>query len=232
VSEGIISVRAAWIEATLLVAVSFGLALAVLPISFSIVLGASLVLGAAYSLEPVRLKRRPVVDVIANAVGNGILNTLAGWIATGAPLVGLSTLAPYPFAVASVHLATTLADREADAAMGYRTSGVVLGSSRGLIVSTALMGCAAACAYPTGNIPALVASLISLPFFLAPVRSTRRASVESGMLVPVKAATLAFSITAGFLFPAYLPFLAAVVLLTRLYYARRFGLEYPSLGDA
>ncbi len=227
-SRGIVTARAAWIEAAALVAASFGAAILFLPPLFCGILAASLALGAAYSLEPFRLKRRPVLDVLANAAGNGVLNTLAGWIAAGAPLGGWPALAPYPLAVASVHLATTLADVEADAKMGFRTSGAELGVSRGLFVSTALMGGAVVAAYLARNDVALIASLLSLPFFLIPVRSITGPARNRDALVPVKTATLVFSAAAGYLFPLYIPFLAAVILVTRLYYSRRFGIDYPS----
>jgi 4-hydroxybenzoate polyprenyltransferase len=229
IPRGIVSLRAAWIEAAALSAASFAISLVLLPAPFTWILAASLALGAAYSLEPVRLKRRPALDVIANAAGNGVLNTLAGWVAAGAPLDGWRVLVPYPFAVASVHLATTLADVEADSRMGFRTSGVALGISRGLFCSTALMGGAAIAAYLTGNVAALAASILSLPFFLIPVRSITGPSKNADALIPVKTATLVFSVAAGVLFPPYLPFLAVVIILTRLYYARRFGMSYPSL---
>ena len=232
VSHGIIPVRTAWIETAALVAASVALALAFLPRLFTAILAASLALGAAYSLEPVRLKRRPAVDMLANAIGNGLLNTLAGWIAIGAPLRGWEVLLPYPLAVASVYIATTLADREADSRMGYRTSGVLLGISRGLTLSAALMGGAAVAAYFAANNQALVSSLLSLPFFLLPAGWMRKMGIGAAVLIPAKAATLIFSITAGFLFHAYLPCIAAVILLTRLYYRRRFGLEYPSFRGA
>jgi 4-hydroxybenzoate polyprenyltransferase len=230
--KGIISVRAAWIEAAALVAVSFCAALLFLPPVFCGILAASLALGAAYSLDPVRLKKRPVLDVLANAVGNGILNTLAGWVAAGAPMGGWPSLAPYPLAVASVHLATTIADIEADSKMGFKTSGVALGISRGLFISTALMGGAVVAAYLAGNTPALAASILSLPFFLIPVRSVTTPARAADALIPAKAATLVFSIAAGFLFPLYLPVLAVVIVLTRVYYSRRFGIDYPSFRGA
>ena len=231
-SKEIVPVRAAWIAAAALVAVSFCTAVFFLPLIFCGILAASLALGAAYSLEPVRLKKRPVLDVLANAVGNGVLNTLAGWVAAGAPMGGWPSLAPYPFAVASVHLVTTLADIEADSKMGFKTSGVALGISRGLFVSTALMGGAVVAAYLAGNTPALAASLLSLPFFLIPVRSVTTPARTADALIPAKAATLLFSIAAGFLFPLYIPWLAVVIVLTRVYYSRRFGIDYPSFRGA
>jgi len=228
-ADGIVSIRAAWIEAALLAAASFGLAAAFLPRAFLAILAASLALGAAYSLEPARLKRRPVLDVLANAAGNGVLNTLAGWVAVGAPLAGWQILAPYPLAVASVHLATTLADRGADERTGLRTSGVALGERRGILAATALMGASALAGRLAGNGWALAASLLSLPFFLVPERGPQTEAPPSRFLLPAKAATLIFSIVAGYLFPVYLPCLAAAIALTRLYYAKRFGMAYPSL---
>ncbi|HUV35842.1 MAG TPA: UbiA family prenyltransferase [Patescibacteria group bacterium] len=228
IPDAIISVRSAWIEAALLVAVSFQLG-TYLPRPFMTVLVASLGLGALYSLDPFRLKKRAVLDVAANAAGNGILNTIAGWVAIGAPLDGWHALIPYPFAVASVHLTTTLADIEGDAASGFRTSGVLLGVRPGLRVAMALMAAAAVAAFAVGNRPALYASFLSLPLFLFTLRSTHGTWPPSRLLLPAKIATLAFSLISGFLFPLYIPFLALVILVTRSYYAGRFGMRYPSL---
>jgi 4-hydroxybenzoate polyprenyltransferase len=227
--HGIISARAAWIEASLLTLASLTIGYLLVSPLFAFILAVSLALGAAYSLEPVRFKKRPVLDVLSNAAGNGILNTLAGWIAAGAALSNLITLLPYPLAVASVHLTTTLADIEGDSRLGFRTSGVALGRRWGLIISTALMLAAAGAAAVTDNRPAFYASVLSLPMFLIPVRSSRRNASPAGILLPAKTATLIFSITAGFLFPYYIPILALVIGATRLYYRRRFGMSYPSL---
>jgi hypothetical protein len=94
------------------------------------------------------------------------------------------------------------------------------------------MGGAVAAAYLAGNDVALIASILSLPFFLIPVRSITGPARNPDALIPVKTATLVFSIAAGYLFPLYIPFLAAVILLTRLYYSRRFGIDYPSFRGA
>ncbi len=229
IPRGIVSTTAAWVECVALIAVSFILALVFLPLGFCLILLLGLALGAAYSLEPMRLKRRPLVDVLANAAGNGVLNTLAGWVASGAPLHGWIVLAPYPIAVASVHLTTTLGDMEADAREGLRTSGVVIGKRMGLMTATVLMAISAAIAQAVGNRPALIASLVSLPFFLVPGRFGREPEAGADPLLPAKMATAVFSVAAGFLYPLYLPILAALVLLTRLYYRKRFDVDYPAL---
>ena len=228
-SHSIVTARAAALEASLLISLSLALGIIFMPALFTVLLLLGLGLGLAYSIEPVRLKRRPVLDVLANAAGNGILNTLAGWVAVGAPLEGLLVLAPYPLAVASVHLTTTLADIEGDSAGGLRTSGAALGARRATVIAAGLMAAAAAAATAVDNRPAFYASLISLPIFLIPVRSSKREDAAPTVLLPAKAATLFFSVAAGFLFPLYIPFLALAVLCTRRYYRIRFGIVYPGL---
>lgn len=228
-AEGIVSNKVAWLEASILTVVSFLLAVFLQPPIFLSILLVGLLLGVAYSMEPVRLKKRPMLDVLANAVGNGIINTLAGWIAVGGSLRALSVLSPYPLAVASVHLATTLADREADEATGLRTSGVSLGSRHALVVSTILMCVSAAVARSIANEAAFAASLLTLPFFVVSLVRAIRCGRSNGLL-PAKAATLIFGAAAGFFYPLYFVFLAALIISTRIYYYRRFGLRYPSIG--
>ncbi len=228
ISHGVIGLKAAWMETGILIAISFAAA-ALLPREFVYIVLAGGALGAAYSLEPFRLKKRPVLDVLANSLANGALNTLAGWTAIGAPLEGLEILAPYPLAVAAVHLSTTLADVEGDRACGLRTSGVVLGRKTGIIISTILMAGSSAVAALVGNDPALSASIASLLFFVITAISEGKKASGAGILLPAKISTLAWSLAAGFLFPAYIPLLAVVIILTRIYYGKRFGIRYPSL---
>ncbi len=229
IPRGIISVKSAWIETGVLIILSFAVAVLYLPFRFIFTLVAGLVLALVYSLEPARLKKRAFFDIAANAVGSGIVNTTAGWIAAGAPLTGLNILIPYPFAVAAVHLVTTLADLEGDRAQGFMTSGIALGRKNGIFLSALLMLIAAALALLTKNRIAFYAAVLSLPFFIVPVLDTGPIRGENAILLPAKTAVVIFSIIAGMIFRLYLPFLVAVVLLTRAYYKRRFGISYPSL---
>lgn len=228
-SHSIIGLKAAWAEAFILICLSVVLAWRFLPDSFLVVVSASLLLGILYSIGPMRLKKRPVLDVLANAVGNGILNTLAGWLAAGGSKDDFRLLLPYPLAVAAVHLATTLADIEGDRHTGLKTTGVLLGKGAGMTVAAILMAGASAAAAWTGNRPALYSSLLSLPFFLLPLEGRTGSGRSRDPLLPAKASTVIFSIAAGFYFPLYIPFVALVVILTRVYYTRRFSLRYPSI---
>jgi hypothetical protein len=113
--------------------------------------------------------------------------------------------------------------------MGLRTSGAVLGMNRGRIASVILMTAACASASAVGNNQAFYAALLSTPAFIIPVGGGGTASRRSGTLLPAKTATLVFSITAGLLFPLYIPLLAVVILCTRRYYRKRFAMSYPTI---
>ncbi len=229
ISHSIVSLRSAWIESILLAVFSLATAYFLTNTLFFIIAAASLVLGLLYSIEPVRLKKRAVFDIAANAVGSGVLNTLVGWTSAGAPVRGYMVLLPYPLAVASVHMVTALADIEADNSAGLRTSGVLAGRTAGLWTAAGLMTAALVSAILTGNRPAFYATLFSLPLFLVAALSGKKILAADRILLPARIATLVFALTAGFFFPLFVPFLAAIILMTRMYYRRRFGVNYPSL---
>jgi len=228
ISHGIVSLPAARTMAALLAAASLAAGFLFMSRNFFIILSASFLLGLLYSVEPVRLKKRAVLDIAANAAGSGVLNTLAGWSAAGAPIEGYAVLLPYPLAVASVHMITALADIEADRKSGLRTSGVLAGRRAGMPIAAGLMCAAAVSALLVGNRPALFSSLLSLPFLVA-AASGRKEPSPGRILLPAKIATLVFALAAGFIFPIFIPLLAAVIIATRIYYRRRFGISYPSL---
>ncbi len=226
--RAIIRVRSASIEAALLIISSFAISIAFLPGKFTIILLLSLLLGMAYSVEPVRLKKRAAFDVLANAVGIGVLNPLAGWVIASGDISGSIVLLPYPFAVASIHILTALADIEGDRKNSLNTTGVALGKARGAFLSILLMAVAAASGAVTGNRQAVLACLLSLPAFIVPLQPGKNRFSDRGILIPAKVSTLIFAIVAGYLFRMYLPFLFIVIVGTKVYYQRRFQVSYPS----
>lgn len=124
-----------------------------------------LVLGWAYSAPPIRLKARPGADVVVNALAIGVLGPWAGWTAVQSPAGFPWAMAVQGFLVGvALYVPTTLADRTADLAVGYRTIAVRYG--RRLTYRIGLAAWAAAAAWSlvltaTGVIPRQV-----LPFQL------------------------------------------------------------------
>lgn len=95
---------------------------------FTIILILSILLSVAYSAVPVRLKGRPGLDLIANAVGAGILCSLAGWVIVK-PLTEFPVfwLIPMFFGVGALFIPTTIVDYESDKKNGVNTITVRIG---------------------------------------------------------------------------------------------------------
>lgn len=108
----------------LLLAVSIGW-------TFTVLVGAAVVLAWVYSVPPMRLKTRPGADVAVNAVGIGVVAALAGWT-VARPLAGFPfELLPQGILVGiAVYVPTTLVDHQADLEVGYTTLATHLGPDR------------------------------------------------------------------------------------------------------
>lgn len=111
-------------------ALGLGVLLAVPPVALPWFLG-FFVLGGAYSIQPIRLKRRPVVDSLSNGLyilpGVGAYLVLAGELPPVAIIVGawLWTMA--------MHTYSAIPDIDPDRRGGIRTTATVLGQSGALV---------------------------------------------------------------------------------------------------
>jgi 4-hydroxybenzoate polyprenyltransferase len=193
---------------------------------YSILFGISLVLGILYSAPPVRAKGRPILDLLFNSVGYGMVNFLVGWAGAG-PLgkAALIHAVPYCLAVGGVFVNTTIPDIAGDRADGAITTGVFLGEVRTAVLGFTLMVGAALASAIVRDLVCLASSLIALPFFAAAVLNRNRRwylrSFRIGAPVLVAAAF--------FLFPYYLVLLVVTLLSMRVYYKSRFDFSYPSV---
>jgi hypothetical protein len=77
----------------------------------------------------------------------------------------------------------------------------------------------------TGDVLAVVVTLVALPAsVLAFFRRTRNASAFL-----VQTSTLVVTVAAAIMYPVYLALVAPLLLLSRFYYKKRFGITYPGL---
>jgi len=190
---------------------------------------AAAALGAAYTMPPLELKRRAGLDLLAHAVGYGVIAFLLGAEGAGA-LDGTRGVAPiwlaslpYALGIGSVAVRTMLADREGDAAAGQRTLAVRWGVARaarlaaGLAWATMATGLALADWVPL--LWGFVAGVkLSLPAAVEEERSAARAPIGLqalflALLAPRSPEPLAFALVVG--------------LSSAVYYGRRWGIPYP-----
>jgi 4-hydroxybenzoate polyprenyltransferase len=190
---------------------------------------AGLALGLVYSLPPFRLKGRPVGDLLANVAGFAVIGFAMGWLVYSDPGGDLVVrCVPYSLAMAAIFLNTCIPDEAGDRAAGDRTSCVVFGKAAVSRAALVLLVFSAVAAFALGEVLCGLAVLGSLPAFVAvAVEPVAGNSVIASQLsarilfvmVSVKAPVLGVLGIASY---------AAA----KIYYAKRFGLDYPNLKGA
>ena len=232
-ADGLLPVSGAWRFTVLLVFLSW---MGLIPLrslpQFPQILGLwtlSGLLGAAYSVPPVRLKARPLWDLLANALGYGGLNVAFGMALAGPvpPFFWVQTL-PYILAVGAVFLLTTLADVPGDRATGARTTGVVLGEARTALLALLLLSSALLVAFRVHCPLVFWAALASWPLYLA---TCFRPHDRRWVPFAFRLSGALFGILVALKFPLFLGLSALTVLAMKLYYRQRFGINYPSLKE-
>jgi 4-hydroxybenzoate polyprenyltransferase len=219
-----IPARRAAIEAGILLAAGLACAAAAGIAALVLCLALFGIGGLAYSYEPLLWKNRPFLGLWVNAAGAFLIFGL-GWIALSPFRLPLFRFGlPYVLAVAGVYLLTTIPDEPGDRQAGKVTFVVRYGCRATTLwamiaVAAALVG-GGVNRDPIIGIPALGA----LPLFaLAAARRELR-----DVLRAVKFGIFLQALTVCAVFPAYLLLLAVVFFGSKLYYRRRFGVDYPS----
>jgi chlorophyll synthase len=190
---------------------------------------AGLALGFIYSVPPVRLKGRPLGDLFANVAAFGVIGFALGWLAVSdfSTRLLLRSL-PYSLAMAAIFLNTCIPDEEGDRAAGDRTSCVVFGRVATSRAALVLLVLSASASFIVGEALCGLAVLGSLVVFVAVAADpTSQNSVVASQfstrlllfLVSVKAPLLALMGVASYAG-------------AKVYYAKRFGLDYPNLKGA
>ncbi|UCG69308.1 MAG: UbiA prenyltransferase family protein [Thermoplasmata archaeon] len=95
---------------------------------FMMLVGLALALSICYSTPPIRLKNRAGLDVLTNAIGSGLLCSIAGWIVVKPffeyPILwGFTSI----FGVCSIYIPTTIIDQPNDKRKEVNTFAVRLG---------------------------------------------------------------------------------------------------------
>jgi 1,4-dihydroxy-2-naphthoate octaprenyltransferase len=184
----------------------------------------ALVLALLYSLPPIRLCSRPFLDMLANAVGYGGIAFVLGFGGDGTHpwnAVWLST--PYVLLVAATFLHTTILDVKGDSAAGKISTSVVIGKDASLVLAAVIHAGAFVLALLTGRPLAMIVTGVSLPIT---VYSLYRRSAGVSSFV-IQANTFIVTAAAVVLWPVYIGVVLPLILLSRFYHRKRFGISYP-----
>jgi 4-hydroxybenzoate polyprenyltransferase len=184
------------------------------------------ILGFLYSAPPVRLKDRPSGGFIANALAYGILLPMA--IPGSLNQFNINTLlVPSYFflAVSATYVLTIIPDRDGDIKTGKRTLAAFYSNRVLISFGIILLILSARSAFLMENYYLLSISGVSVFVFLVALITAKMKLIFFACKFPV----LLISLLAGYYYPVYLIFLVVLILLTRLYYKKRFGVVYPRI---
>ncbi len=210
--------------------------LALISLSLSVLLSAFMffvlcflfLMNWMYSASPWRLKDRPYAGLFANAVSFGILVPSAS-IATSLGYHGIVhgalLLMYFFFAVTTVHLLTTIPDKEGDSRSGKKTVAVVLPLRAVKVLALMSLILSVVVAYGAGYTMLMWISLVSA----VPVVFSIGVEGESITLFSAKLPIALLTGLAGWFYPGYFMFVVVLIIVTRLYYRRRFSMNYPSI---
>ena len=239
-SENHIPVSFAWVFAVILLVFSLAGAWFWLDlVCFAVILTAA-VMGVFYNLPPFKLKDTAWGGFLANCFGHGILTYFAGWyvgLMSTSDGVNLSQMFIIPvkgflfalsagFANGAVYLTSTISDIEGDKKVGKKTFAVKYGAKNTTLLATisVILSFFTAFLIPHQNWIMVIPAALCVPLFYSLYRTQNIEKAFQTFRYPV---VILSAMTALFV-PAYAILVFAVVIASRIYYKKRFNLDYPS----
>lgn len=133
------------------------------------------ILGAAYSMPPLRFKARPYIDAASNILY--VMPGLGAYALSGAMPSPLVMIAAFSWS-AAMHWMSAIPDIEADRKAGLTTSAIRFGTRGSLIAVSLLWAIALASAYAAGLAPFAVAAGLVYPLIPLLLLNSSQAAIE------------------------------------------------------
>jgi len=230
-SGGYVTKKGAYIEMFLIWAVAIALSFRY-NYTFVIFIVISLIMGVMYSVPPIKLKGKPVLDTLSNGIGYGMVNLAIGWLIFRPfePAM-LWHFLPYFLSISAVFINTTIVDMEGDKKAGDITTAVFLKEGASYIVSTVLMAGAIVVSILRKDLVCLIPAALSFPLFsYTSVYYFVKQEVSRNMTIAsFRLPGVLFTIMTVILCPWYAVFLVVLIWIMRVYYKIRFDMTYPTL---
>jgi len=226
IASDIIPIKTAKWEAAVLSAIS--LAGAYINKTYPLITIITLGVGYVYSCRPGHFSGRPMWDFSVNAVGYGALPFTLGWMLAGGGVDYLlvKNCLPYMLLMAAGAINSTIQDREDDARTGKITTAVKLGIRNALVLSTVILVLGSVVSIAFGDYFCLFLCAAALIFYLQALLKPSRENSLRTLHIPGPVVVL----SAGLLYPPLFPVMIAVLVLSKMYYPWRFGINYPQVG--
>lgn len=158
-------------------------------------------------------------------MGMGWLAFLLGWLVINPPdLIMLRSSLPYLSYNTALYFLTTLPDMQGDATTGKITFPVKYGWLNTLVISSLLMTVTLILAMYLDDRFLLAVTVMVFPFFLRMIKVRE----ITAAIVAVKMGIFFLTLGICIKFPPFGGLMLAAYGLSRFYYKKRFGIEYPT----
>ncbi len=226
ISDGYISPGQAKIEVAILTVLSLLIGFLMNPAIGFLLFAFFVITGYLYNYPPARMKDRPWGSLLANAL-MGWLAFAIGWSAGNAlhPDLLVDSL-PYLLFNTALYLFTTMPDREGDQQSRKKTLAVVFGVGPLSVASFVLYMAGFITCLALGDYQALIFYVLSGPFFLAVV--ARRKVADA--IRSTKFGILFFAVAVCLRWPLYIVLMVLGFFGKKLYFKKRFDLDYPNFS--
>ncbi len=221
-TKDIISVKAAWIEAVVLLLLGImsgfilnpgiGLALIVL-----FLLG-----GICYNFAPLKLKNKPFGGMLINSIGGYIIYSLGWSVVYGRFILPVQGI-PYFFAVLALYLNTTIPDYKGDKQTDKITFSVKFGIKTTQIFALICEIITFLTALYFKDWILVIPAFLVLPFFI-------RSCLKKDTSVSLQATKFSIVVLTVMICIVYIWYAVLVIFIfgmTKLYYHKRFNFNYP-----
>lgn len=182
-------------------------------------------LGFIYSAPPARLKDRPLAGLLSNICAYGVLIP-----AVAAPGVYsrmmIHVILYFALLVGAGYLLTIMPDREGDRKTGKKTLAAYFSDRVIIFMALLLLIAGFYFALRIDNLFLIGICAVSAGLFTAALVWPKGSLVLFSCKFPI----FLVSLLAGYYFPVYLVFILVLLILTRLYYKKRFGMIYPRIN--
>jgi 4-hydroxybenzoate polyprenyltransferase len=187
--------------------------------------------GFLYSSDPFRWKDRPILGLLTNAWTFGFLVSIIvmpNLTFHNAWSLGWDNPFFFAGAIGGIHALTTVPDMAGDRLTGKRTVAVAFGRRGAALIAISCLGFATYVGFRSGfpilSWLAAGSTLLALSTAIVP---SHRLLLKLAIMAPI----LALTLYAGIIYPAYLLFIVVLLVATRIYYRRRFAVNYPSFAE-
>ena len=138
----------------------------------------------------------------------------------------MSLICYFMLVVSATYLFTIIPDRPGDLATGKKTLAALITDSLLTIVASILLAASIVLALTVGYVQLAFISIAAILVYIPSIFFVKPKLILFACKLPI----LLLTLLAGWYYPVYMILIFFLLLATRLYYKKRFGIVYPRLN--